>query len=337
MSYPQNPLVINKIRKLRHDYLSKITDQAPGKIWSNVSENDTYLKVTIVIPSRGCSWALSENSGCSVCGYINDSSREQQIPVDQIISRISSLIFDSQYDKPVELQIFNSGSFFDDVDVPSQLRTNIIELIIQSPQVFKLSVECRPEYIIKGKALIKNTVNLLSGVTLEIGIGLESSNDTILRDCWNKGTIVSDYTGSVRILQSLGVQVKTYVFIKPPFLNERDSLNDVIKTIIDATEIGTDVISINPCNIQNGTLVNELFHQKKYQPPWLWTVLHVIQAANIIAPNIKIICDPTAAGKIRGTHNCGKCDKIVLQLISKALLRQELPDDFSTICTCYHQ
>ena len=81
MSYPQNPLVIDKIRKIRQDHLNKIINQEQGKIWSNVTENDKNMKITIVIPSRGCSWALSENSGCSVCGYINDSSRGKPIPV----------------------------------------------------------------------------------------------------------------------------------------------------------------------------------------------------------------------------------------------------------------
>ena len=77
-----------------------------------------------------------------------------------------------------------------------------------------------------------------------MGVGLESSNDTILRDCWNKGTTFQDYVKSVKILQSLGSSVKTYVFIKPPFLNEREALIDAIKTIIDAKEIGTNVISM---------------------------------------------------------------------------------------------
>ena len=100
--------------------------------------------------------------------------------------------------------------------------------------------------------------------------------------------------------------------------------------------MGTDVISINPSNIKNGTLSSELFFQKKYHPPWLWTVLHVIQAIQIINPKIKVICDPTAAGKVRGAHNCGKCDKVVLQLIQQAVLQQAIPDDFSTICSCYN-
>ena len=121
MSSPQNPLVVRKIHEIRHEYLKKISNQQNGRIWSNVSENDTFTTITVVIPTRGCSWALSENSGCSVCGYVNDSSREKEIPTERILERIASLILDTKYDKPVELQIFNSGSFFDIKDVPEDL------------------------------------------------------------------------------------------------------------------------------------------------------------------------------------------------------------------------
>jgi radical SAM enzyme (TIGR01210 family) len=312
-----------------------MSDATHSKIWSSVSENENHFTVTVVIPSRGCSWALSENGGCSVCGYVNDSSRENIIPLKKISDEITQLIVDVKYDKPLELQVFNSGSFFDQNDVPEELRTTIINLIIKSRQVFKLSVECRPEYILKEKTIIEETLNRLSEIKLEIGLGLESSNNAILQDCWNKGTTLEVYKSSLSYLQSIGIFVKSYIFIKPPFLNEQEAFRDAIKTIFDAKEMGTDVISINPCNIQNGTLVYELFRKDEYQTPWLWTVLHLIMRANEFTPDGKIICDPTAAGKERGAHNCGKCDKTVLKLIEKAVQKEKLPEDLSKICSCY--
>ncbi|MCK5342523.1 MAG: archaeosine biosynthesis radical SAM protein RaSEA [Candidatus Heimdallarchaeota archaeon] len=330
-----NPLISDRIQEIRHTYLTQVSDTSHSKIWSGVSEKEDYITVTIVIPSKGCSWALSDNGGCSVCGYVNDSSRENQIPVTKIEDELRRLIIEPKYNKPLELQIFNSGSFFDKSDVPEELRNTIIDLIKSSGQIIKLSIECRPEFILKEKKAIKETLKRLSKIKLEIGIGLESSNNAILLDCWNKGTTLEDYESSLIYLQSIGVQVKSYVFIKPPFLSEQEALRDSIKTVFDAKQMGTDVISINPCNIQNGTLIYELFRKDEYQPPWLWTVLHLIMIANEIAPNIEIICDPTAAGKERGAHNCGKCDKIVLKLIEKAVQREKLPDTFSEICSCY--
>ncbi len=337
MDYPSNKLLISKIQKIRYKHLAQISTIHNPKIWSSVSENVEYVTLTIVIPSRGCSWALSEYGGCSVCGYVNDSSRDRAVPVDTIIKHLSELLIEAKYSKKIEVKIFNSGSFFDEKDVFSDLRSKIINLITNIPEVFKLAVECRIEYIIEEKNIIEETIKQLKGVILEIGIGLESSNDTILKDCWNKGTTLANYKKSVKILQTLGAKIKSYIFIKPPFLTERDAIRDTILTISEVAQIGTDVISINPCNVQNGTLVNELFRQNRYRPPWLWSVLHIIQAATKIAPNTNIICDPTAGGKLRGAHNCGKCDKTVLPLITKAINKEELPADLSQICSCYHR
>ncbi len=337
MVYPNNKLLTSKIQEIRNKHLAQISDNVNPKIWSSVSENEEYITVTIVIPSRGCSWALGEYGGCSVCGYINDSSRDRVVPIEIIIKHLTKLLVETEYSKKIEVQIFNSGSFFDEKDVSSDLRSRIISLITNVPNVFKLAVECRTEYIIKEKSIIEETIKQLKGVILEIGIGLESSNDTILRDCWNKGTTLENYKKSVKILQTLGVKIKSYIFIKPPFLTERDAIRDTIITISEVAKIGTDVISINPCNVQNGTLVNELFRQNRYRPPWLWSVLHIIQTATKIAPDTAIICDPSAAGKLRGAHNCGKCDKTVLHLLTKAINKEKLPSDLSQICSCYNK
>ena len=140
MSNQVNPLLSSRIQEIRHSFLSQMFETSHSKIWSSVSESENYITVTVVIPSRGCSWALSEKGGCSVCGYINDSSRENLIPIKKISDELTRLIIETKHDKPLELQIFNSGSFFDQSDVPEELRTILINLIKKSGQIFKLSV-----------------------------------------------------------------------------------------------------------------------------------------------------------------------------------------------------
>ncbi|MHA2237898.1 MAG: archaeosine biosynthesis radical SAM protein RaSEA [Candidatus Hodarchaeales archaeon] len=330
-----NKTLISAIKRIRFEYLINLEDDKRPKIWSNITEKDHTNIITLVIPSRGCSWALSDDGGCSVCGYVNDASRDKKIPIEMILDRIESLIVEQRLDKPVTLQIFNSGSFFDRIDVPRELRANILDIVIRSGQVSKLSVECRPEYIIKEKSEILEFKRKLLGIELEIGVGLESSNEAILRDCWNKGTSFESYLKSITTLHSMGIKVKSYIFIKSPFLNERDSLIDTISTIKAAYEAGTDVISLNPCNIQHGTLVNKLFKQHLFSSPWLWSVLTAVKAAKSIAPDLEIICEPSAGGKPRGAHNCGKCDKEVLNYIQLLIDGKEIPSNLEEVCTCY--
>lgn len=289
----------------------------------------------MIVPTRGCSWAFSEAGGCSVCGYINDSSYEQPIPEQKILQETDHVLNQVNSKKSIEFKLYNSGSFFDEKDVPEEFRIKFLKKIKNRFGISRLSVESRPEYLINRSNVINETKKILEPIQLEIGVGLESSNNSILRDCWNKGFSIEDYKKSVHIAQSLNIRFKTYIFIKPPFLTESEAIIDAIKTGCDAIDIGTDVISFNPCNIQNGTLVNHLYKQDRYQPPWIWSVLHIVKTIREKFPNIEIICEPTAGGKQRGTHNCGKCDKTVLDLITKIINKEEIPDDLSTICSCF--
>ncbi|MFX0185373.1 MAG: archaeosine biosynthesis radical SAM protein RaSEA [Candidatus Hodarchaeota archaeon] len=337
MSSQKNSLLSSTILKLRHEYLNQISENFQPKLWGNVTESTQKTTVTVVIPTRGCSWALSENGGCSVCGYVNDSSRDKSIPSEQILQRIKDLLNQINSKTPIELKLFNSGSFFDEVDVPEILRLKIIDLIKKYPNISCLSIESRPEFILNDFNIIKEIKNSLSSVNLEIGVGLESSNNAILRDCLNKGTTFEEYTRCVKILQSSGIRIKSYILIKPPFLTETEAITDALRTAYDAINVGTDILSFNPCNVQNGTLVNHLQKKNRYQPPWLWSVLFIMKAIRQKYPKIEIICEPTAVGKQRGTHNCGKCDKTVLGLITKILANEQISEDFSKICSCFER
>ncbi|MFX0172491.1 MAG: archaeosine biosynthesis radical SAM protein RaSEA [Candidatus Hodarchaeota archaeon] len=330
-----NSLLASTILRLRHEFWNQSTKNLVPKTWGNLTESAHRAVVTVVIPTRGCSWALSENGGCSVCGYVNDSSRDKSIPSEQIITKIKNLLNQVNPNKLIELKLFNSGSFFDERDVPRNLRIEIINLVEKNPNIFQLSVESRPGFILNNLSIVKDTKKLLERIPLEIGIGLESSNNAILRDCWNKGSTFEEYVRSVKTLRSLGVLIKSYILIKPPFLTEVEAINDAMSTAFDAINVGTDVLSFNPCTVQNGTLVHHLQNKNRYQPPWLWSILFIIKAIRQKYPDIDIICEPVAAGKQRGPHNCGKCDKKVLDLINKVLINEQIPEDLSGICACF--
>lgn len=330
-----NSLLISHIHELREQYIGSDQAEDQPKLWGKLTETSDKNVITLVLPTRGCSWALSKEGGCSVCGYVNDSARNRPIPFNEILVKIPELINQADPGKPIELKLFNSGSFFDEKDVPKSLRQKIIEEIKKFPNILKVSVESRPEYIINCLDIIKETIHLLGSIKLEIGIGLESSNDVILRDCWNKGSSLEEYNESVQILRSLDVRIKSYIFVKPPFLTERESIYDTIQTSRKAATIGTDIISFNPCNIQNGTLVHNLFKKDRYDPPWLWSILFIINTVRDEFPEAQILFEPIAAAKPRGVHNCGKCDKKVLHLIDRVINNEKLPKDFKKICTCF--
>ncbi|MHA1509125.1 MAG: hypothetical protein ACTSO6_10530, partial [Promethearchaeota archaeon] len=83
--YSDNNLIIEKIKKFRgkaikqkRNYDEKQLDK-PISFWI---KDDRLLKkkgkeFTIILRTKGCSWALGPNGGCSMCGYVQDSTFEK--------------------------------------------------------------------------------------------------------------------------------------------------------------------------------------------------------------------------------------------------------------------
>jgi radical SAM enzyme (TIGR01210 family) len=134
------------------------------------------------------------------------------------------------------------------------------------------------------------------------------------------------------------MDVKTYLLLKPPFLTERDAISDVVDSIKKLKQSGfTDSISINPVNIQKFTLIEYLFDRKDYRPPWLWSVIRVLENGHEIldGSKIRLLSAPTGGGHRNGAHNCGKCDTSCLEAINDYSLNND-PGIFKDIsCSCY--
>jgi len=136
-------------------------------------------------------------------------------------------------------------------------------------------------------------------------------------------------------LRANGLRVKTYLIFKPPFMSEGDALEHTSKWLVDVAPM-SDEVSINPMNIQNRTIVDRLFRNREYRPPWLWSLIEMIERTHEKTSNddARIIVHPTAAGKIRGSHNCGKCDKEVVAAIERYSVSRNLAEFKGLGCDC---
>ena len=84
------------------------------------------------------------------------------------------------------------------------------------------------------------------------------------------------------------------------------------------------------------TLVDYLWKNKEYSPPWLWSVLEVLKIAQKFVPEDgKLICEVMAGGLERGPHNCGQCDSRVLKEIEYFSLNQKFSPAMDKLtCEC---
>jgi len=331
-------LIVEKIKKFRskaikqkHNYEEKQLDK-PISFWI---KEDRLLKkegkeFTIILRTKGCSWALGPNGGCSMCGYVQDSTFEK---IDQAhIKNQIDYAFQEKLTEIIEdeedfvLKIYNSGSFFDDDEISESTRDYIFKKISKLPNIKELVIESRVDYITQEK-LIKMKSSL--DIYIEVAIGLETVNDHIRNTYINKGLFFKDFLEAIHLCKLNDIGVRAYLLFKPPFLNEETAIDDCVSSILKLAELKVNTISINPLNIQKNTLIEFLFYQKRYRPPWFYSLFKCIVKAcheRDILKEVRIISSPSGAGSKRGIHNCLKreCNEFMIKSLRNFVLTQDI-------------
>ena len=229
------------------------------------------------------------------------------------------------------VKIFTSGSFLDPSEIPVPVQQQILTTLDNTAE--KISVESRPEFITeKSLGAIQKKIPLKK---FEVGIGLETSNDLVREKAINKGFTFQDFKKAAVLLKKHKAHVKTYVLLKPPFLTEKESLNDCVNTAKDTSSC-TDLLSLNPTNIQRHTVVEYLWKRNQYRPPWLWSIVEFLQQSTSITDAF-VKCDVVGGGSTRGPHNCGVCDTKVLHAIEEFSLTQKKEVFNGLSCSCQEQ
>ncbi len=261
---------------------------------------------SVIFRTRGC--CRSYGAGCSMCGYHTDTNPD--IDKEDLEEQLEEAI--SDYKDQDIVKIYTSGSFMDMEEIDDETARKILE----SFDAEKTVIETRPEFVDR-KRVEKFSRSVKR---LELAIGLESSNDFVLENCINKGFKFRDYEEAVEKVSDL-VSIRTYLLLKPPFLTENEAIEDLENSIRDIAEI-TDVISINPINIQNGTLLEELWHRGLYSPPWLWSLLEVLFSTSDI--DVPVVVSKAGLGSERGADNCERCNDKIIEILEKFNKTQDI-------------
>jgi len=347
----ENSSLILKIKKIRSKFIQKKTKRSDIMLDKPVAywiKDDRLLtkrgkEFTIILRTKGCSWALGESGGCSMCGYIGDSNIDPVDP-EQLIHQ-----FDYAMEKKVNeiisseddfvIKIFNSGSFFDEEEISEDVRAHIYDKISSCEKIKEVVVESRIEYLKEKK--LEAIKEALKDKYIEIAIGLESVDDHIRNNYVNKGLLYDDFLEAVALCKQCNLGVRVYLLFKPPFLNEQAAIDDCIHSVNSLIDLKVNTISINPLNIQKGSYVEHLWYQNRYRPPWFYSLIKALKKILVNRKDrnfIRIISDPSGAGTKRGIHNCLKreCNEQMLFLLRNFVLTQnpeELLIDLP-LCDC---
>lgn len=306
----------------------------PVASWTEqeILEGERVEAFVAILRTRGCYWSI--RSGCSMCGYFNDT-----VPggVNQEDLSIQWQSLMGSYQGQPLVKLYTSGSFIDAGELDPKLQLRFVQEVAKGG-ARKVMVESLPEFV--HERTLTPLVEAMGEGTFEVALGLESANEEVLAKCVNKKLTRQGFRRACEAALKAGISLKAYVLLKPPFLTEAAAISDAVEAARFAAECGCKTVSLNPVNIQKFTLVERLWKRNEFQPPWLWSVVEAIQRfekENVEVPQagkapendkegsakVRFYSDPTGGGSRRGAHNCGKCNDRVL----KALTTHRLGDE----------
>ena len=291
IQYPNNRAITTQIR----------TGDLDGKL---------VYRLLIHLHSIGCGWAR-RSGGCTMCGFFAATSTGEPISSKDYLEQVlDALIQYDSYSFSV-LGILNAGNLLNENEMPFDALEMICKEISRRPFIKKISIESKLEYIEIDK--LKKISSLMPSVEIELGIGVESYNEKIRDLCINKPFSNSVLEKKTEALLKAGITPKAYLLLKPPFLTEKEALDDFINSYLQLNSIGIERIDCETMTIEDHTLVHQLWKNHHYRLPWLWTMIYMLDNLQ----NYPLYFTPFQyiVNALAIAHNCEKCSENVKKAI----------------------
>jgi hypothetical protein len=315
------------MREIRAEKQKHYDPHEPTRVW--IDEDNTpdgvYQSLTIILNTGGCRWARA--GGCTMCGYVAESVEGGSVSHEALMDQIDvCLEHEAEHadEKSGLIKIYTSGSFLDEREVGAETRRAIAETFGDRDRIV---VESLPDFVDREK-LADFTEQ---GLATDVAVGLETATDRVRHDCVNKYFDFADFVAASEEADAAGAGIKAYLLMKPAFLSESEAIEDMKRSVRKCAEY-CHTVSMNPCNVQRYTMVDDLHFRGGYRPPWLWSVAEVLR--DTADADAIVVSDPVGHGSERGPHNCGECDDRVQKAIKDFDLRQD-PSVFEQVsCAC---
>jgi radical SAM enzyme (TIGR01210 family) len=182
----------------------------------------------------------------------------------------------------------------------------MLEKIRENPHIERLIIESRADFI--SKENLEEIESLLPDTSVEIGVGIETADDTIRELLLNKGVTTEQLIKTAEIFRQSKVRLLAYLLVNPPFLTESEAIEDTVKGMEFAHEIGADVVSLEAVSIQHLTTVSFLAEAGFYNPPWIWSLFEIVKRTHHLGLETRIGGFEFFPIPIEFTSNCPACN-----------------------------
>lgn len=218
--------------------------------------------------SRGCSHDL--NGGCTMCNYGYGKEHKPNLiaVLEEINKKIKQLPEHIQ-----EIVVTPIGSLMDEDEIPVHFLIKLLDLLSKI-KCNEFTCETRADSITSKKLDILKKKIHAEKITLELGV--ESSNNWILRNCINKNIKFQTVQNKIQMVHKMGIHICTNIGIGFPFVNEAISIHSAITSIKKLLKQDVSCITLFAYNIRPGTLLEWLWKKGLYKCTSLWAIVEVL-------------------------------------------------------------
>jgi len=210
---------------------------------------------TILLTNKECPWH------CLMCDLWKNTLTHT-VPPGAIPRQIDYALL-QLCSRPGQIKLYNSGSFFDPAAIPLVDYPAIAGAVAVANHVV---VESHPR-LVGEKAL--RFRDLLLG-TLEVAMGLETVHPQVLPRL-NKRFTLEHFSRAAGFLRRNEIAMRAFVLVKPPFMDEEETLEWAVKSAAFAFSCGATVVSLIPTRPGNGAM-EHLMKTGEFSPPRLATL-----------------------------------------------------------------
>jgi len=218
--------------------------------------------------TEGCSF--DKNGSCTMCNYGVGNKVDNEIIIKKLEDYLDKLKLDI-----TELMISPSGSLWDKNEVNEELLHDIYNLV-NNCNINLFMIETRIDTINQLK--LQKIRATIPNKKLIIEIGLESSNNWVLKYLINKKLKIDTFKSKIDLIKSNNIGIYTNISLGNAFLTEKEAIKDTIESIRFAFNSDIDKVVIFPIHIKPNTFIEWLHQNNFYQTISLWSLIEVLNS-----------------------------------------------------------
>ncbi len=234
---------------------------------------EPYLVPIVILRSNPCLWFIK--GGCTMCNYMESAGgKDSIIGSDDLIRQVNSfLIMNPSLEKFPYIMLTSAGSFLSSYEVPFETTLEILRML-KDAGLKRLSFESEAKYCIN-RSKLKRMKEVFQG-NISIGIGVESSNETVRNLILNKGLPWKKLEEASRAIYFEDLEYYNYLLIGKPFLSPSLEIMDSVESIKDCLSLGASMIVLRFTIVQPNTLIEHLYKKGLFKVPSLWLGIEVL-------------------------------------------------------------